>query len=65
MYELFILFIIKLYARIDIFKKYWYYIYENSKTPKSHALIINLTDKLHFKRGAKSIVLSNFSIYYA
>ena len=38
---------------------------ENSKTSKSYALIINLTDKLHFKRGAKSIVLSNFSIYYA
>ena len=37
---------------------------ENSKTSEPHALIVKLTDKLHLKRGEKSIVLLNLSIYY-
>ena len=38
---------------------------ENSKISKSHALILNLTDKIDLKRGKKSVGLSNRSIYYA
>ena len=59
MYKLlFILFIIKLYARINIFKITWYYIYEprNSKTSKSHVLILNLTDKLDLKEAQKVLL---------
>ena len=37
---------------------------ENSKTSKPHILILKLTDKLHLRRGKKSIALSNLSIYY-
>ena len=37
---------------------------ENSKTSEPHALIVKLTDKLDLKRGQKSIVLLNLSIYY-
>ena len=37
---------------------------ENSKTSEPHALIVKLTDKLDLKRGEKSIVLLNLSIYY-
>ena len=37
---------------------------ENSKTSKSHIVILKLTDKLDFRRGEKSIVLSTLSIYY-
>ena len=37
---------------------------ENIKTPKPHVLTLNLTDKLDLRRGAKSIALSNLSIYY-
>ena len=37
---------------------------ENSKTYKSHILILTLTDKLDLRRGEKSIALSNLSIYY-
>ena len=37
---------------------------ENSKTSKSHVLILKLTDKLDLRRGEKSITLSNLSIYY-
>ena len=36
----------------------------NSKTSEPHALIVKLTDKLDLKRGEKSIVLLNLSIYY-
>ena len=37
---------------------------ENSKTSKSHVLILKLSDKLDLRRGKKSIALSNLSIYY-
>ena len=37
---------------------------ENSKTSKSHVLILKLTDKLDLRNGKKVIALSNFSIYY-
>ena len=37
---------------------------ENSKISKSHVLILKLTDKIDLRRGEKSIVLSNLSIYY-
>ena len=36
----------------------------NSKTPKSHILILKLTNKLGLRIGEKIIVLSNLSIYY-
>ena len=38
---------------------------ENSKTSKLHVLILKLPDKLHLRRGKKSIALSNRSIYYS
>ena len=37
---------------------------ENSKTPKSHVLILELTNKLDLRIGKKVIALSNLSIYY-
>ena len=37
---------------------------ENSKTSEPQVLILKLTDKLDLRRGEKSIVLSNLSIYY-
>ena len=37
---------------------------ENSKTSKSHDLIIKLTDKLELQRVGKSIALANLGIYY-
>ena len=37
---------------------------ENSKTSKPHVLIFKLNDKLDLRRGDKSVVLSNLSIYY-
>ena len=37
---------------------------KNSKTSETHVLILKLTDKLVLRRGEKSIVLSNLSIYY-
>ena len=37
---------------------------ENSKTSKSHILILKLTDKLDLRIGKKVFVLSNLSIYY-
>ena len=37
---------------------------ENSKTSKSHNLIIKLTDKLELQRVGKSIALANLGIYY-
>ena len=37
---------------------------EDIRTSKPHVLILKLTDKLDLRRGEKSIVLSNLSIYY-
>ena len=37
---------------------------ENSKTSKSHILVLKLTDKLDLTIGEKVITLSNLSIYY-
>ena len=37
---------------------------ENSKTSKSHVLVLQLTDKLDLQNGKKVVVLSNLSIYY-
>ena len=37
---------------------------EKHKTSEPYVLIFKLTDKLHLRRGEKSIALSNFSIYY-
>ena len=36
---------------------------ENSKTSKSHVIILKLTDRLNSRRGEKKF-LSNLSIYY-
>ena len=38
---------------------------ENSRTSEYHVLVLKLTDKLDIRRGKKSFVLSNLSIYYA
>ena len=38
---------------------------ENSKTSKLHVLILKFPDKLDWRRGEKSIALSNRSIYYS
>ena len=37
---------------------------ENNKTPKSHVLLLKLTNKLDLRIGEKNIALSNLSIYY-
>ena len=37
---------------------------ENSKTSKSHILVLKLTNKLDLRIGEKTIALSNLSIYY-
>ena len=37
---------------------------ENSKTSEYNVLLLKLTDKLDVRRGQKTIVLSNLSIYY-
>ena len=37
---------------------------ENSKTSDPHRLLINLTDKIDFRRKDKYVALSNLSIYY-
>ena len=37
---------------------------ENSKTSKSHFLLLKLTNKLDLRIGEKVIASSNFSIYY-
>ena len=37
---------------------------ENCKTSKLHIFMLKLTDKSDLRRGEKSIVLSNLSIYY-
>ena len=36
---------------------------KNSRTSEPHVSILKLTDKLDLRRGAKSIALSNLSIY--
>ena len=37
---------------------------ENSKTSKLHVLMCKIVDNLDWKKGKKSIALSNLSIYY-
>ena len=37
---------------------------ENTKTSKSHVLILKLADKLDLRIGEKVIALSNLRIYY-
>ena len=37
---------------------------ENSKTSKSHVLILKLTSQLDLRIGEKVVALSNLSIYY-
>ena len=37
---------------------------KNSKTSKSHILVLKLTNKLNLRIGEKTIALSNLSIYY-
>ena len=37
---------------------------ENSKTSGHYVLVLKLTDKLHLRRGQKTVALSNLSIYY-
>ena len=37
---------------------------ENSRTFEYHVLVLKLNDKLGVRRGQKSVVLSNLSIYY-
>ena len=37
---------------------------ENSKTSKSHILVLKITNKLDLRIGEKTIALSNLSIYY-
>ena len=37
---------------------------ESGKTSNTHALILNLTDKIDLRRSEKSIALSNLKIYY-
>ena len=36
----------------------------NSKISNSHRLLLNLSDKINFKRNDKYVALSNLSIYY-
>ena len=36
---------------------------ENSTTSEYHVLVLKLTDKLDLRRGRKTVVLSNLSIY--
>ena len=37
---------------------------EDSKTPKSHVLMLKLTNKLDLRIGKNVIALSNLNIYY-
>ena len=37
---------------------------ENSKASEPYRLLLNLVDKINFKRGDKWIALPNLSIYY-
>ena len=36
----------------------------NSKTSEYHVLLLKLIDKLDLRRGQKTVVLSNLSVYY-
>ena len=38
--------------------------FENSAKSDLHILLCNLSDKIHFKRCDKDVVLSNISIYH-
>ena len=38
---------------------------EYIKTSKPHVLILNLADKIDFRRAEESVALSNLSIYYS
>ena len=38
---------------------------ENSKTPESYRLLLDLSDKINLSRSDKYIALSNLSTYYA
>ena len=38
---------------------------EKSRTPKYHALVLKLTNKLDLRRSQKSVALSNLSINYS
>ena len=37
---------------------------KNSRTSEYNVLVFKLTDKLHLRRGQKSVSISNLSIYY-
>ena len=37
---------------------------ENSKTSDLHTILLNLTDKMNFKRSYKYVALLNLSMYY-
>ena len=37
---------------------------ENSRTSEYHVLVLKLTNKLHLRRGRKTVALSNLSMYY-
>ena len=37
---------------------------KNSKTPDTHRLLLNLTDKIILKGNDKYVALSNLSMYY-
>ena len=37
---------------------------ESSRTSEYHVLMPKITDKLHLKRGKKTVALSNLTIYY-
>ena len=37
---------------------------ENSKTSEPHRLLLNLSEKINFKRIDKYVALSSLSIYY-
>ena len=38
---------------------------ENSKRSDPHRLVLNISDKINFKRSDKHVALSKLSIYYA
>ena len=37
---------------------------KNNKTSDHHRLLLNLTEKINFKRSDRYVALSNFRIYY-
>ena len=58
---LMILFLLKLYARINIFRQWILYLRilrsENSKTTDPNRLLLNLSDKINLKRSDKYVAL--------